>query len=190
MRNMDQTLLNDIELDVQELKYLVTALSQDKNQALCEVAKRSVLQMRSRLDVLYQELSSLKDEDGRIEMPAPIIEKPCEIFVEEDEPTCGSQTSVVEETSVTVEVVQTVSQVPVSDILRTDLRHSISLNDSFRFTRELFRGDSERMNRVIKELDSMRSLDEAMAYAEQEIGLNEDNDAAMDFVELLKKRFN
>ena len=35
------------------------------------------------------------------------------------------------------------------------LRHSISLNDSFRFSREIFGGDPELMNRVIEQISVM-----------------------------------
>ncbi len=49
----------------------------------------------------------------------------------------------------------------------TDLRRSISLNDSFRFSRELFNGDSEQMNRVIEQISEMSSLDTAIAFCIQ-----------------------
>ena len=187
MGKMEQTLWNDLELDVQELKYLVNAVLVDNNQVLSEVAKRSVLQMRSRLDLLYQELSSVKSLED-VDIPL-VLEEPIAALVEETELESVEE-SLEEVISISDEPIETPSKVPVSDILRTDLRRSISLNDSFRFTRELFHGDSERMNRMIKELDAMNSLDEALGYAKSEIGLSEDNEAAVDFVELLKKRFN
>ena len=185
MWNMDQTLLNDLELDVQELKYLVKAALVDKNQALSEVAKRSVLQMRSRLDLLYQELSSIKTSED-VAPSGKIVE----VDAGENNSVSAAKSAVENVNPVIAKPVEVLSQVPVSDVLRTDLRHSISLNDSFRFTRELFRGDSERMNKIIRELDAMKSLDEAMAYVKNEVDLDESNETALDFVELLKKRFN
>ena len=41
-----QTLLNDIELDIQELKCLMQAISSDTNPTLRIVAKRNIQQMR------------------------------------------------------------------------------------------------------------------------------------------------
>ena len=71
-----------------------------------------------------------------------------------------------------------------------DLRHAISLNDSFRFTRELFNGDTARMNEVVRRLGEASSLDEAMAVFISTVRPDEENEATADFVELLKKYFS
>ncbi len=47
-----QALLNDIELDVQELKCLIQSMLTDTNPVLRIVAKRNIHQMQERLDVL------------------------------------------------------------------------------------------------------------------------------------------
>ena len=65
-----------------------------------------------------------------------------------------------------------------------DLKHAISLNDSFRFVRELFAGDAARMNEVV------RRLDKAMDIFVSEVQPDEENEAAVDFMELLKKYFS
>ena len=228
---MKHALLNDIELDVQELKCLVEAVSKEYNNTLCEVAKRHISQMRLRLDTLYEELTILSAE------PSVEQKKAEELLVASSEVTTevleivpnGQNIKTVDDSDVivdrkniqTVKVEETTSNVGfnrqeetrneiiteakqpsvhlpeeisstvfVSDILRTNLRHSISLNDSFRFTRELFGGDSEKMNRVVKTVDEMHSLDEALLYVKNEVDLDEENDAVMDFIELLRKRFN
>ena len=45
-----QALLTNIELDIQELKYLMKAFEREPNGTLREVLKRNILQMRDRLD--------------------------------------------------------------------------------------------------------------------------------------------
>lgn len=70
------------------------------------------------------------------------------------------------------------------------LRSSISLNDSFRFSRELFDGDSSLMNRVIEQISVMSSYKAAMAFLSSKVNINEENEAHNDFLELLKKYFN
>ena len=70
------------------------------------------------------------------------------------------------------------------------LRHSISLNDSFRFSREIFGGDPELMNRVIEQISVMSSYKTAMAFLASKVSVNEENEAMTDFLELLKKYFN
>ena len=180
---MKQSLLTDIELDVQELRYLIDALSKEHNGALCDIAKRNILQMRSRLDILYEELSLSSEPAPVIKPQEQVEDKKLQIVVEPVFP----KENVIEKPKEEEAKVET--PLFVSDILKTDLRHSISLNDSFRFTRELFNGDSERMNRVVKAVDAMTSYDEAISYVSSETILDETNDAAVDFIELLKKRF-
>lgn len=70
------------------------------------------------------------------------------------------------------------------------LRHSISLNDSFRFSREIFGGDPELMNRVIEQISVMSSYKTAVAFLASKVSVNEENEAMADFLELLKKYFN
>ena len=70
------------------------------------------------------------------------------------------------------------------------LRHSISLNDSFRFSREIFAGDPELMNRVSEQISVMSSYNTAVAFLASKVSVNEENEAMTDFLELLKKYFN
>ena len=70
-----------------------------------------------------------------------------------------------------------------------DLRRSISLNDSFRFSRELFGGSMEQMNHVLQQIGEMHSLDAALVFLSSKIKVEEENEAKADLVELLKKYF-
>ena len=87
-------------------------------------------------------------------------------------------------------------ETPASSILgerirpSADLRHAISLNDSFRFTRELFGGDAARMNRIFDELGGAGSFEAAMSLLQSEVQVDGDNEAAAALVELLHKYFN
>lgn len=169
---MKQSLLTDIELDVQELRYLIDALGKEHNLALCEIAKRNILQMRSRLDNLYEELSI---------SPEPAV------FLAPQE---RKEEEIISRPESEVKLPgKNAAPLFVSNILKKDLRHSISLNDSFRFTRELFGGDGERMNRIVEKVDAMTSYEEAVSFIESEITLDEASDAVVDFMELLKIRF-
>ncbi|MDD3040013.1 hypothetical protein [Bacteroides sp.] len=70
------------------------------------------------------------------------------------------------------------------------LRSSISLNDSFRFSRELFDGDGSLMNRVIEQISVMNSYKAAMVFLTSKVNIIEENETHNDFLELLKKYFN
>ena len=74
--------------------------------------------------------------------------------------------------------------------LSAGLRHAISLNDSFRFSRELFGGNTDLMNRVIEQISVMSSYKTAVAFLSSKVELNEEKEAVNDFLELLKKYFN
>ena len=111
-----------------------------------------------------------EEEEGKKEEPAIVEEPVVETVVKEEEP----KSAVLGE----------------SLKLSAGLRHAISLNDSFRFSRELFGGDTELMNRVIEQISVMGSYKTAVAFLSSKVELNEEKEAVNDFLELLKKYFN
>ena len=183
-----QTLLNDIELDVQELKCLLRAVSNESDAALRMVARRNIRQMKARLDALLLQLDEVPAVAESAEIPSMVAEQVKEIPSVVAEPAKEAPAAVVPE------VPQ--ASAPVAPILAErikpaiHLRQAISLNDSFRFTRELFGGDQSRMNEVVRRLGDASSLEEAMRLLSSEIAVDEENGATADFIELLKKYFN
>ena len=85
-----------------------------------------------------------EEEEGKKEEPAIVEEPVVETVVKEEEP----KSAVLGE----------------SLKLSAGLRHSISLNDSFRFSRELFGGNTDLMNRVIEQISVMSSYKTAVAF--------------------------
>lgn len=190
-----QALLTNIELDIQELKYLMEAFEREPNGTLREVLKRNILQMRDRLDQMLTELDTVqKPVEEEIIQPILTEKEVEEAVLEEVEEE--KETLQVVESQPQIEVQETIKIVSAGSILGerirpvTDLRRSISLNDSFRFSRELFNGDSEQMNRVIEQISEMSSLDTAIAFLYSKVNVDEENEALTDFQELLKKYFN
>ena len=210
MRQEMQTLLDDIELDIQELKYLMQVLATDANPTLKVVAKRNIQQMRARLDALQKLLDETPVEEVAIpEAPvAPVVIPEPAAAPEPVKPTPVEEPVVVEITK----PVEVVSPKPestpkpesepsaiissASPILAerikpaTDLRHAISLNDSFRFAREIFGGDTARMNEVIRQLGAAPSLEKALELFSSTVNPDEENETVVDFIELLKKYFS
>ena len=109
-------------------------------------------------------------EEGKKEEPVIVEEPVVETVVKEEEP----KSAVLGE----------------SLKLSAGLRHAISLNDSFRFSRELFGGNTDLMNRVIEQISVMSSYKTAVAFLSSKVELNEEKEAVNDFLELLKKYFN
>ena len=111
-----------------------------------------------------------EEEEGKKEESAIVEEPVVETVVKEEEP----KSAVLGE----------------SLKLSAGLRHAISLNDSFRFSRELFGGNTDLTNRVIEQISVMSSYKTAVAFLSSKVELNEEKEAVNDFLELLKKYFN
>ena len=217
---MKQKLLADIELDVHELKYLMDSFTKEPTQTLSELLKRSVARMQGRLDELSQEIDSVelvslssfvveetvvkeneitaqeKDASVIIQSPKPVIaaEEAAEAATaaaEEEEEEEEEEEPVIEEAPLIIKKEEPKNAVLGESIkLAAGLRHSISLNDSFRFSRELFKGDTDLMNRVIEQISVMGSYKTAVAFLSSKVEIDEEKDAVVDFLELLKKYFN
>lgn len=81
----------------------------------------------------------------------------------------------------------------LSDLLEkknlSDFRKAFSLNDRFRFRRELFGGNEEKMNKAITDLNDIHTYEESVTYLNNELKWNIEDEAVADFIKLLEKRF-
>lgn len=148
--------------------------------------------------VIIQSLESVvvkEDEEGE----AIVAEKKPVVIAAAAETAAAEEEGKKEESAIVEEpVVETVvkEEEPKSAVLgeslklSAGLRHAISLNDSFRFSRELFGGNTDLMNRVIEQISVMSSYKTAVAFLSSKVELNEEKEAVNDFLELLKKYFN
>lgn len=67
------------------------------------------------------------------------------------------------------------------------LKSKFSLNDRFRFSRELFGGDTRRFDAVVDQLNDSEGFDEARDYLVSSLGWDiEADDAAAEFVEIIR----
>lgn len=151
-----QTLLNDIELDIQELKCLMQAISSDANPTLKIVAKRNIQQMKARLEALQELL-----EEAPTAVVSPLEEPPA-VTTPLTESVSPVESVIPDTVKMVCEEPETVPILAERIKPAKDLKHAISLNDSFRFVRELFAGDAARMNEVVRRLGEAPSLDKAM----------------------------
>ena len=138
-----------------------------------------------------------KDASVIIQSPKPVIaaeeaaEAATAAAAEEEEEEEEEEEPVIEEAPIIIKKEEPKNAVLGESIkLAAGLRHSISLNDSFRFSRELFKGDTDLMNRVIEQISVMGSYKTAVAFLSSKVEIDEEKDAVVDFLELLKKYFN
>ena len=152
------------EAIVAEEKPVVIAAAAETAEAAAEEAAAAAAAAAE------EEEEEEEEEEGKKEEPAIVEEPVVETVVKEEEP----KSAVLGE----------------SLKLSAGLRHAISLNDSFRFSRELFGGNTDLMNRVIEQISVMSSYKTAVAFLSSKVELNEEKEAVNDFLELLKKYFN
>ena len=147
-------------------------------------------------------LEEKPEEEPVIVQPAPIMTPAEEIRqglpTEKDSPAQPESNPVEESEAPVVETPEKVipAERPglfLNDLLEkknlSDFRKAFSLNDRFRFRRELFGGDEARMNKAINDLNDLHSYEESVTYLNNELKWNIEDEAVADFIKLLEKRF-
>lgn len=181
-----------------ELSHLSVLL--DQYQRMAEACKKDILATKQEIEN-SEPLLSQKEEVKEAVMqkePEPIIEEP----VQKEE--VKSPTEPVREEPVKEPVQKTAeapqpapvmakSNVSLNDLLEkknlSDFRKAFSLNDRFRFRRDLFHGNEEQMNQVISDLNQIDSLDEALRFIDKNLSWDMNNETVADFIKLLEKRY-
>ncbi|MGJ0675074.1 hypothetical protein [Bacteroides ovatus] len=158
------------EAIVAEEKPVVIAAAAETAAAAAAAEEEEEEEEEEEAAAAAEEEEEEEEEEGKKEEPAIVEEPVVETVVKEEEP----KSAVLGE----------------SLKLSAGLRHAISLNDSFRFSRELFGGNTDLMNRVIEQISVMSSYKTAVAFLSSKVELNEEKEAVNDFLELLKKYFN
>lgn len=70
-----------------------------------------------------------------------------------------------------------------------DIKQAISIGDRFRFQRELFRGNGEEMNKSLTYINQLATTEEAISFLNSKYGWTEDNETAIDFLQLVRRKF-
>ena len=210
-----QTLSELLKRSILRMQERLEQLSEEISAVPVEASSSPVAEAESEAPIpIVEEQASVIEE---IEYPVigePVVEENEATASGEDEPVIVQETqTAVEETVMEEPVVEDemeekeaedeseddeslLIEEPKAAVLgesikmAAGLRHSISLNDSFRFSREIFGGDPELMNRVIEQISVMSSYKTAVAFLASKVSVNEENEAMADFLELLKKYFN
>lgn len=160
----------DSPVIIQSLESVVVKEDEEGEAIVAEEKPVVIAAAAETAEAAAEAAAAAEEEEGKKEEPAIVAEPVVETVVKEEEP----KSAVLGE----------------SLKLSAGLRHAISLNDSFRFSRELFGGDTDLMNRVIEQISVMSSYKTAVAFLSSKVELNEEKEAVNDFLELLKKFFN
>jgi len=143
---------------------------------------------------MQEHLNKRNAETEQEELPRMIIPR----LIEESMPEPNQE--IIEEKSpetIITEVIEEKESVAVgllgdkiAKTLYMDLKKSLSLNDYFRFQRELFAGNASLMETTLNHLNDLHSLPDAMTYLKTHLAWNWEDETVCAFIEILEKRFD
>ena len=183
----------------EEMNHLSVLLEQYK--AMAEICKKNIHSVKQTIEEAERPTLS---EQSPVVSKSAIIETSTSKPVPE-EPT-KSQTEQEQQETILIqgrEKVSPISQpsaiasqksnISLHDILEKknllDFRKAFSLNDRFRFKRDLFKGDEDLMNQVISDLNEIHTLQGSLEYIQAQLHWDMKNETVQDFIKLLDKRF-
>ena len=70
-----------------------------------------------------------------------------------------------------------------------DIRKAFSVNDRFRFQRELFAGSANAMDTAIEHIEMMRTYGNAELYFYSQLNWDRENDTVKDFMAIVRNHF-
>lgn len=149
---------------------------------------------------LPQEEPELPQEEPEEEPEIPQEEEPLDLpLKEEPQLTKEELQQVKEEPQLPVVTVSDVAA-PSADSYRIenmiaqresrDFSKAFTINDRYRFTRELFNNDMDAFNIALRKLEKMESLSEAYDYFLNELDWDADQPDAADYLAIVASHFN
>ena len=200
-------LLTDIELDFYELKCLLEYLDKNpQDNRLYKVAQRSLYHLTDRMSELKkgfdetyvdaeadiveakQEVKAKVDVFTPLREAEPIIEqtsKEADFILPELDVEEEATTEVVEEIAKVVE--EPAPKPTISGIESGVMFRALSLNDVFRFSRELFKDDSQKLKDAIAEMERLGSYEQSIGFLSTVVECPLDDFAFQDMDDFLKR---
>ena len=173
----------------------------EKHRALIKKAER--LEAEAALVTQMQEQESNYEPVQEMELPSveelneekESVATPAEVTVVAEKTVSESAASLSSASSHATTLEQSLPHsISLNEVIQkkflADFRKAFSLNDRFRFRRELFGGDEGRMNEAISDLNELQSFEESITYLDKKLKWNVEDEAVADFIKLLEKRFS
>jgi len=166
------------ELDIYPVSFFSRAydLTGKINESLKDIEAAQIEQFE-------QQIRAHREQIGTI-VPPPLPPPPLPVTDTETPPTTQPST-------VTPAVEKPLPPPPPNVTPRHTTPLTITLNDRFRFKRELFDGDETLMNTTIAELNALGDYSRSLVYLKKHFTWNVDeNETAADFLSLIEKCFH
>jgi hypothetical protein len=175
----------------------------DMNDELDRIIKEiSILQVQlasisARMSDMQSSLESLQKQAAmadRVEYPTTEEEKPEPSIVAEPQETVAN-TCIVEPVTTAYEPEQVVdAPSATADDVQNDgieeLRHFFTINDRYRFRRELFGNNNNEMADTLNVIEAMNNSAEAQDYVYNDLEWDPDNEEVQEFLTVVDRYFN
>ena len=200
-----------LALQQEQLDLLLRACESESHQPAAPLAEETekeveaepqpTLLIEQEQGPIVEETKPIIEESKPIEEEVKPIEEEVKPIAEEAKPVSAAPTPAAEEAKPAVSHKETPAEPAVAkpqpnslnDLLErqhlSDFRKAFSLNDRFRFRRELFSGSETLMNQVIADLNEIKSYEESIAYINKVLHGSVEEEAMADFLQLIEKRF-
>ncbi|MDD4635999.1 MAG: hypothetical protein PHI48_11560 [Bacteroidales bacterium] len=197
--------------DIKELQEMVVGFRHETNvpEFIIRLAENKAEKIKSRLNTLKEEAALTEQQNKTASAQSDSVD----IRVTEQTEISVVESVSIEEDAISVEEGKAVESIAPSDGLAdtinellasrphslheslekrlvVDVRKALSLNDRFRFQRELFTNDAKYMDKVLDEIGSFKSLAEVLEYLKEKFNWSKDNEPAMDFIKIVIKKFS
>ena len=195
-----------LALQQEQLDLLLRTCESESHQPAAPLAEEAEKEVEVEAEpqpthLIEQEPEPIADEPKPIIEESKPIEEEVKPIAEEAKPVSAAPTPAAEEAKPAVSHKETPAEPAVAkpqpnslnDLLErqplSDFRKAFSLNDRFRFRRELFSGSETLMNQVIADLNEIKSYEESIAYINKVLHGSVEEEAMADFLQLIEKRF-
>ena len=193
-----------LALQQEQLDLLQSTCESESHQPAAPLAEETEKEVEAEPQptlLIEQEQGPIVEETKPIIEESKPIEEEVKPIAEEAKPVSAAPTPAAEEAKPAVSHKETPAEPAVAkpqpnslnDLLErqhlSDFRKAFSLNDRFRFRRELFSGSETLMNQVIADLNEIKSYEESIAYINKVLHGSVEEEAMADFLQLIEKRF-
>lgn len=181
--------IEDLLETIRELEQSVKAMKEEETYpaSFFNQTFRLTHQIAMKLHTMEElQVEALRQE---MEEHERLIESKEEILQEQEIPEAIPTETIPEKRTVEADT----PPISLNDLLEkrhlSDLRKAFNLNDRFRFLRELFDGDTDKMNKAITDLNGISSYEESISYLTNVLKWDLEEIPVADFIKVLEKRF-
>ncbi len=183
-------IIEDVDLDMHD------TVAEDEHSVQEQPSVQAAEVESIAIDDLDDLVASEREESQEMDIPADYPDDTAE--VEEDMPTVIAEEQAEDDQYISLDDLSSVEPeesgvIRVDEMLQrraaNDLRRMFTLNDKYRFRRELFGNSDAAFNDAIDIVSAMHSMDEVREYFSLDMGWNLESDDVKDFLDVIATHF-